>query len=41
MAIIFLALAIFIGLALLASLACERELLRDERAVKPQHRKAA
>ena len=41
MAIVFLALAAFIGLALLASVACERELLRNEQEEKPHHRKAA
>jgi hypothetical protein len=41
MLIVFLALAVFIGLMLLISVACERELLRCEREEKPQHRKAA
>jgi hypothetical protein len=41
MVIVFLPLAVFIGLALFISVACERELLRIEREEKPQHRKAA
>jgi hypothetical protein len=41
MLIVILALAVFIGLMLLISVACERELLRSEREEKPQHRQAA
>jgi len=41
MVIVFLVLAVFIGLVLLISGACERELLRNEREEKPQHRKTA
>jgi hypothetical protein len=41
MLIVFLALVGFIGLMLLISVACEREVLRNEREEKPQHRQAA
>ncbi len=41
MALVFLALAVMIGLMFLASFACERELLRTEREEKPQLKKAA
>jgi len=41
MVTVLLVLAVFIGLALLISVACERELLRAEREEKPQRRRAA
>jgi len=41
MVIVFLVLAVFIGLVLLIAIACERELLRSELEEKPQHRKTA
>lgn len=41
MALVFSVLAVFIGLMLLISIACERELRRSEREEKPQPRKAA
>jgi len=41
MMMVFLVLAAVIGLMLLASFACENELLRNEREERPQPRKAA
>jgi len=41
MVTVLLVLAVFTGLALLISVACERELLHAEREEKPQRRKAA
>jgi hypothetical protein len=41
MVIVLLVLAVSIGLMLLASAACEHELLRNERDEKPQPKKAA